>query len=228
VPQQAVYYNGDVRSRSKFRFGGARGGRNMNAALKVGRGVMDQAMSPGRYCLARLSSVELYVVHRFVDTTRHRLVRAAAIAVNWLGDGWFYLVLAAASIMAAGEKALPVVAVGALSAGVLHCLYPVLKRWIARPRPYQRDASLVPLLAAMDEHSFPSGHAMTMSAALVPLVLGFPQMLGLAIALWLLSAWARLASAHHYPSDVAVGAMLGVSVSYPISIYALSATQLVS
>ena len=200
----------------------------MNTAWKLGRGVMDQAMSPGRYCVARLSSAELYVVHRFVDTARHRLARAAVIALNWLGDGWFYLVLAAVCILAGGVKALPVVAVGALSAGVLHCLYPVLKRWVARPRPYQRDATLVPLLSVLDEHSFPSGHAMTMSAALVPLVLAFPQMLGLAFAVWLLSAWARLASAHHYPSDVAVGAVLGVSVSYPISIYALSATQLVS
>src|SRR5690242_12543728 len=121
----AVYYNRDVRSRSNILFGGAGSGRNMNTAWKLGRGVMDQAMSPGRYCVARLSSAELYVVHRFVDTARHRLARAAVIALNWLGDGWFYLVLAAVCILAGGVKALPVVAVGALSAGVLHCLYPV-------------------------------------------------------------------------------------------------------
>jgi undecaprenyl-diphosphatase len=197
-------------------------------ALKVERGAMDQTMSSCRYCMARLSSMELYAVHRFVDTARPRLVRASVIALNWLGNGWFYLALGAGSVFATGVKALPVVAAGALSAGVLHCLYPSLKRWVARPRPYQRDATLVPLLTAMDEHSFPSGHAMTMSAALVPLVLVFPQTLGLAFAFWLLMAWARLASAHHYPSDVAIGAVLGVSVSYPISIYALAASRLVS
>ena len=38
-------------------------------------------------------------------------------------------------------------------------------------------------------------------------------------------AWARLASAHHYPSDVAAGTVLGVSVSYPISFYALAASR---
>jgi undecaprenyl-diphosphatase len=43
-----------------------------------------------------------------------------------------------------------------------------------------------------------------------------------------LMSWARLASAHHYPSDVAVGTALGVSVSYPISVYALAASRLVS
>ena len=86
----------------------------------------------------------------------------------------------------------------------------------------------LPLLRALDEHSFPSGHAMTLTAALVPFVLAFPHVLGLAFATWLLMAWARLASAHHYPSDVAAGAVLGVCVSYPISIYALAVSRLVS
>jgi undecaprenyl-diphosphatase len=86
----------------------------------------------------------------------------------------------------------------------------------------------VPLLPALDQHSFPSGHAMTLPAALVPMALQFPQTMGLAFATGLLMAWARLASAHHYPSDVAVGAALGVAVSYPISVYALAVARLVS
>ena len=83
-------------------------------------------------------------------------------------------------------------------------------------------------LQALDQHSFPSGHAMTLPAALVPLSMQFPQTMGLAFATCLLMAWARLASAHHYPSDVAVGTVLGFSVSYPISVYALAASRLVS
>jgi undecaprenyl-diphosphatase len=80
----------------------------------------------------------------------------------------------------------------------------------------------------LDQHSFPSGHAMTLPAVLVPLGLQFPQTIGLAFASWLLMAWARLASAHHYPSDVAAGAALGVCVSYPISVFALAASRLVA
>jgi undecaprenyl-diphosphatase len=123
--------------------------------------------------------------------------------------------------------AMPVLAVGLLNALVLHSVYPVIKRVVARPRPYQRDATLVPLLPVLDSHSFPSGHAMTMSAVMVPLVLAFPGTIGLAVPAWMLVAWARMASAHHYPSDVAAGTMLGVSVSYPISLYALAALRLV-
>ena len=69
---------------------------------------------------------------------------------------------------------------------------------------------------------------MTLPAALVPLAIQFPQTLSFAFATCILMSWARLASAHHYPSDVAVGTALGVSVSYPISVYALAASRLVS
>ena len=121
-----------------------------------------------------------------------------------------------------GWPALPAIGVGALNAALLHCLYPSIKRTIARRRPYRCDDTLVPLLRVLDEHSFPSGHSMTLAAALVPLVLAFPHALALAAVMAGLMAWARLACAHHYPSDVAAGTMLGVSVSYPISCYALA------
>jgi undecaprenyl-diphosphatase len=189
---------------------------------------MDQALSRGRLSLARLSALDLCVVRGFAWTARRQPTRFAAIALSWLGNGWAYLAIAAVAIVAFGIKALPALAVGAFNAGLLHCLYPSIKRFVARPRPYRRDATLVPLLRVMDEHSFPSGHAMTLSAALVPLVLAFPHALALSAVLLALMAWARLASAHHYPSDVAAGTVLGVSVSYPISLYALAASWLVA
>jgi undecaprenyl-diphosphatase len=196
--------------------------------VKVSDDPMDEAISRRRYSLARLSAAELLLVHWFAQTARPRLTRSSAIALSWLGNGWVYLALAIGSVLAVGLDAIPVMVAGTLNVLVLHCIYPVIKRLVARPRPYQRDATLVPLLPALDQHSFPSGHAMTLPAALVPMALQFPQTMGLAFATGLLMAWARLASAHHYPSDVAVGAALGVAVSYPISVYALAVARLVS
>jgi undecaprenyl-diphosphatase len=196
--------------------------------VKVSGDLMNEAISRRRYSLARLSAMELFLVHSFALTARPRLARSSAIALSWLGNGWVYLALALGSILAAGLDAIPVVVVGTLNVLLLHCVYPVIKRRVARPRPYQRDATLVPLLPALDQHSFPSGHAMTLSAALVPLTIQYPQTIGLAFGTCLLMAWARLASAHHYLSDVAVGTALGVCVSYPISVYALAVSRLVS
>jgi undecaprenyl-diphosphatase len=190
--------------------------------------LMVEAISRGRCSLARLSAVEMLLVHRLARTARPRIGRCSAIAVSRLGNGWVYLALGIGTVAAAGFDAVPVLAAGALNAVALHCVYPLIKRVVARPRPYQRDASLVSLLPALDQHSFPSGHAMTLPAALVPLALQFPATTGLGFAACLLMGWARLASAHHYPSDVAFGTALGVFVSYPISVYALAAVRLVS
>jgi undecaprenyl-diphosphatase len=188
---------------------------------------MAQAISPARDGLARLSAAELCVVRAFAWSARPAPIRSLAVALSWLGNGWAYLAIALASLMAAGTKALPALAIGAFNAGLLHCLYPSIKRWVARPRPYRNDTTLRPLLRALDEHSFPSGHAMTLSAALLPLVLAFPQTFGLAIVIGVLMAWARLASAHHYPSDVVAGTALGFAVSYPFSLCAFAASRLV-
>lgn len=189
---------------------------------------MGGAICPVRYGLAWLSAAELYLVHGFAQTARPRLSRCSAIALSRLGNGWVYPLLGISSIVVAGMDAIPLLAVGVLNAVVLHCVYPVIKRRVARPRPFQRDATLIPLLPVLDQNSFPSGHAMTLPAVLVPLVLLFPRTIGLACTIWLFMAWARLASAHHYPSDVAAGTALGVTVSYPISIYALAALRLVA
>ena len=186
---------------------------------------MAQAISPW-HSLARLSAMELTIVHWFAATARPPALRRLAIALSWLGNGWAYAVIAASSLATAGLRALPAITLGALNAGVLHCLYPSIKRRIARLRPYQRDPSLRPLLRALDEYSFPSGHAMTMTAALIPLVLMFPATMTVAVTVSLLLAWARLACAHHYPSDVLVGATLGASVAYPLSVGALAASHL--
>lgn len=189
---------------------------------------MDQAISSGRYSLARVSAAELVVVQGFVRSARPKICRRAAIALSWLGNGWVYLAIAGSSLAIGGRQAISVIGIGALNAGLLHSVYPLIKRRVARPRPFQRDPTLRPLLNVLDEHSFPSGHAMTLMATLVPLVVAFPQTLAFAVAIWLLTAWARLASAHHYPSDVVAGTALGASVAYPISAYALAASHLVS
>jgi undecaprenyl-diphosphatase len=196
--------------------------------VKVSGDPMEKTVSSRWYGLARLSAAELYLVHGFAHTARPKFARSSAIALSRLGDGWVYPAIGIGSILGGGLEAIPVAVAGTLNALALHSLYPVIKRFVARPRPYERDATLVPLLRALDRHSFPSGHAMTLPAALVPLGLQFPQTIALAFATVLLMAWARLASAHHYPSDVAVGTALGVCVSYPISIYALAASRLVS
>ncbi|MGA2843300.1 MAG: phosphatase PAP2 family protein [Steroidobacteraceae bacterium] len=150
------------------------------------------------------------------------VIRSLAIYVSKLGNGGIYLILPIIVLMRLGRSGLPAIFVAFCSVTLLHCFYPYIKRRVRRARPFQTDRSLPRLLAVLDEHSFPSGHTMTLSASLMPIVHVLPGTDLFCVGLVSIMAWARVASAHHYPSDVCVGAFLGGGLSYIASAYLLS------
>ncbi len=170
----------------------------------------------------RLIAADLAAVHFFSGTARSTGGRLLAIAISKLGNGWIYLILAPIILLGLGRQGFPIIAVAGANAAVLHCLYPLLKRRFGRLRPFQVDPRLPSLLKTLDAHSFPSGHAMTLSGVLAPIVLAWPAVTVSAGLLLLSMAWSRIATAHHYPSDVCAGVALGVGVAYPLSSYMLT------
>jgi membrane-associated phospholipid phosphatase len=184
-------------------------------------------MHLGRSLVAVLLRADLCVLRICVASARPALGRGAAIIFSWMGNGVAYPILAAILLLTRGSHGRDVILIAAINIVLLHGLYPVIKKWTARPRPYQTHRDLTPLLKALDEHSFPSGHTMTLTAALVPIVLAVPEILSASITLWCVIAWARLACAHHYPSDVLAGTALALMVAYPLSSYCLSAAAIV-
>jgi len=147
---------------------------------------------------------------------RGRLDRAA-MAMSWLGNGLIYLLIAMLLLAYAGASAWRGIAVAALCGAISHIVYPLVKRAADRPRPFHHRQTLVPLFAPLDRNSFPSGHAMTLTATLIPMLLAWPGLWELGLALWLVMAWSRIATAHHYPSDVLAGTLLGVAVAAPLT-----------
>jgi len=89
-------------------------------------------------------------------------------------------------------------------------VYYFVKRVCARARPLHRDPSLDTGLPTLDLYSFPSGHAMAAAAVGLPYGLSLPHAFLPFLIGWLLIAWSRLASGHHYPSDVIAGALIGI------------------
>ncbi len=165
----------------------------------------------------RLRRVDLAAVRVISRSARPKVGRASAIAISKLGNSWLYLIIISIVFEGLGRTGFRVVFVGALNVGLLHCMFPYIKRWIGRPRPFRVDPRLPSLLAVLDEHSFPSGHAMTLSGVLVPVVLVWPATAISAATLMVLMAWSRIATGHHYPSDIVAGAILGILLAYPIS-----------
>ncbi len=176
-----------------------------------------RTVASARAGLTRLSDREIGVVGRTAAAARRAHLERAAVVVSWLGNGTIYLLLAVGLVAFAGHAAWRELSVAALCGAISHLVYPAIKRVAGRPRPFEHRPGLVPPSVPLDAFSFPSGHLMTLSATMTPVLFAWPSLWLIALALWLLLAWSRVATAHHYPSDLLGGTLLGVGVALPVT-----------
>ena len=114
--------------------------------------------------------------------------------MSWLGNGTIYLILAAALVAVVGRTSARTLALAALRGAVSHLVYPAIKRVAARPRPFEHRAGPAAASSPLDAFSFPSGHLMTLSATVTPVLLRWPGLWLAALGLWCLLAWSRIAT----------------------------------
>ncbi len=176
-----------------------------------------QWLRTARAALVRLSDREIALVGRTAAAARRTHLERAAVVVSWLGNGAIYLILAAALLAFAGRTSARTLALAALCGAVSHLVYPAIKRVAARPRPFEHRGGPAASAAPLDAFSFPSGHLMTLSATVTPVLLRWPGLWLVALGLWLVLAWSRIATAHHYPSDLLGGTLLGVAVALGVT-----------
>ena len=88
-----------------------------------------------------------------------------------MGNGWVYPLRGAVILARWGLIGLTMIAPAGINALLLHGIYPIIKRAFVRRRPFQAAPELPSLLDALDTHSFPSGHMMTMAGVLTPIVM---------------------------------------------------------
>lgn len=141
-------------------------------------------------------------------TTRPWVVIALNL-VSRLGDGWmWYAVIVALPWLDHTHGttcAIRMFLVGAVNL----LIYKIIKRCIARPRPYRGCPGIRACGRALDEFSFPSGHTMHSVAFALILVSYYPAW---GLVIWpftVLVAVSRVVLGLHYPSDVIVGAAVG-------------------
>jgi undecaprenyl-diphosphatase len=171
--------------------------------------------------LSRCNRWEIGLVRRAVQSVSSPGLKWICKYVNSLAAGWIYAVIALTIL---GLQVVPgwrLLFVAGLAAGIAHMVYPILKSRIARLRPFEFDSSLNLSMKALDRYSCPSGHIMTATVVAIPLGNAFPIFLPGIICVWSVIAWARVSSGHHYPSDILLGALLGLAVSLPITCWLL-------
>lgn len=161
---------------------------------------------------AILNAIQEYLRSGFLDT--------AMPFVTHLGDlGIVWLVTAAILIVQPQRRLYGIAVVAALVlAVVLGSL--ILKPLVGRIRPYEAVGGFTLLIPPPTGYSFPSNHSMASFAAatvvcLVPRA-GLPVRLAKVgvVVLAVLIAFSRLYLYVHFPSDILVGAILGVALGF--------------
>jgi len=97
----------------------------------------------------------------------------------------------------------------AASLGTSYLVQQVIKPVARRKRPFVgRDVVVVGIKP--EDASFPSGHTASSFAAATALSTFYPKAAPMAFALATLVGLSRVHLGHHFPSDVAIGSVIGV------------------
>lgn len=129
--------------------------------------------------------------------------------VSWVGNGklWYLIVVI---LPWAGGASGSSAAVRMFCVGFVNILiYKIVKKWIARARPFRTCANIRECVPSLDEFSFPSGHTLHSVACSVVLTAYYPMLGWVVWPFTLLVASSRAVLGLHYPSDVFVGALIG-------------------
>lgn len=184
-------------------------------ALRTNRDYIDDFFT-------KLDDQEIPIVRSIAACARYNVVRAIVNIINFLGNGWMFGLIAVGLLIYKGGQEFPVIGAAFISSGLAHAFYPVIKIYLTRTRPIEKEPELCYMLAPLDRYSFPSGHCMTAIAVLLPMSYANPELSGLFAVVWGTIALARLASAHHYPTDLLAGTLLGWTVGWPITLLLLT------
>lgn len=86
----------------------------------------------------------------------------------------------------------------------------IIKNIVARPRPYQMYADIIPLVGKPHDTSFPSGHSVSAFAAATAIFLNHKKIGIAALVIAALISFSRLYNQVHFPTDVIAGMLIGI------------------
>ncbi|MEM9171787.1 MAG: phosphatase PAP2 family protein [Pseudomonadota bacterium] len=141
---------------------------------------------------------------------RFALARQLFRLVSRLGDGIFWYAGMGLIAGLTGPDGFAAMTQVALTSCVGVMVYRSLKGRLVRPRPFVSHGQIVCGIAPLDQYSFPSGHTLhaVLFASMFAMVM--PATLWICLPFALLVAISRVVLGLHYPSDVIVGALLGL------------------
>ncbi len=170
-----------------------------------------------------LNHFELGILDAIKNTVGCALLDFIMPLITLLGeDGIFFIALAVVMLFSKKTRKTGIMIGGALLLGFIVGNL-TMKPLFARMRPYDFNEAFdksTMLVEALSDYSFPSGHTLALFEGCTVLFLTQKKYIGIpALCTAALVAFSRLYLYVHYPSDVLVGAVLGVTfaiVSYVV------------
>lgn len=161
--------------------------------------------------LARFDDAEYRLCRRLNRGIEHTWMRVLFKTASRLGDGviWYALMLALPFLYGGEGVKVALIMLGTGAVGLV--TYKILKRIFVRERPFIRHAGISLAGAPLDRYSFPSGHTLHAVAFSWQACAAFPELTIVLFPLAVAIAASRVVLGLHYPTDVIVGALLGIA-----------------
>ena len=163
--------------------------------------------------LHQLNAHEIPLCLLFNRINHLRPVSLFFALISRLGDGVFWYVLMLLLPVFYGLGAIQVSLHMAIVSVIGLGLYKWLKLSTVRVRPYRFNENILQNVAALDQFSFPSGHTLHAVSFSAVLLSYYPEWAILVVPFAALVALSRVILGLHYPSDVLIGALLGLGLA---------------
>ena len=177
---------------------------------------MPRWLSAGR---VRGMALDLRGARALHDAVTHPGLRRALTWASRLGDAPMWIVLLLVMPLLDPVDGTTVAQRMLILGSVNFLLYFSLKRTTRRRRPYEQCTGILAGLPAPDVYSFPSGHTLHAVAFGVLLSALYPGLAPLLAVFALSVGVSRVALGLHYPSDVLIGAALGIGTASVLLYY---------
>jgi len=163
-----------------------------------------------------LYSIQKYDIFMFtwlLDVRLHATLARISRYVSKTGDGPLYLLSAAWLYWHSGVNSLLLQAI-ALGFLIERPVYFILKNSLRRNRPEAALINFQSIITPSDKFSFPSGH--TCAAFMMATLIGyFYPVLMIPLYVWAAAVgFSRVVLGVHFPSDILMGAILGIVTAF--------------